>query len=95
MKSSASYGTKPQVTGGDTYWIAFIPEAAVNISAFATSGELERAETYPTWPTGTGWETHAHYNYDLSFYAVYQAAPGGTTYPVSIIRQQYAQQIGA
>ena len=78
VKVKADYGaTKPQITGGGTYWIAAISDGAPYYSAFAAAGELEVGSvTYPTWPTATAWETHAHYDYDLSFYAVYQAASG-------------------
>ena len=88
VKVSASYSTKPQVTGGSTYWLAMIVNGETYVAAEAAAGELELSASYPTWPTGTGWETHSHYNYDLSFYAVY-AAVGGTKYPVSVILRQY------
>lgn len=77
--TTATYSTKPQLTSGDTYWMALLANGEVYVSGESTSGELERTATYDTWPTSTAWHTHSHFNYDLSFYAVYQASSGGAT----------------
>ena len=94
-----TYGTKPQLTGGSTYWLAAIGNGSFQISLFddglGTALYITSGLTYPTFPTETQWETHTDQTKSYSFYAVYQAVAGGTTYPVAIIRRQYAQQIGA
>jgi hypothetical protein len=83
VKQAHTYsGTNPQVTGGDTYWIALLSDEGFVISAFATAGELERAATAPTWPTAAEWETHSHFAYDLSLYAVYTAVGGASAIPI-------------
>lgn len=76
-----TYSTKPQVTGGTTYWLAlFASGDTCYATEFATGGDTSFAYTsltFPTWPTGTQWEASDDQDYDLSFYAVYSAFVSG------------------
>ncbi len=76
-KWSHTYGTKPRLTGGNTYWIALIGTGAsgYQISRFAdglgTGIFITTGLTYPTFPTDTQWETHTDVTHRYAFYAVY------------------------
>jgi len=75
-----TYGTKPQLTGGVTYWIGHIAkDALLNMDRIATDGLglYKTGTTYPTFPDGDAWHTHTDYEVDHSYYAVYEAAAGG------------------
>lgn len=72
-----TYSTKPQLTGGVTYWLAEetdIPSGYMNVSRIDTGGNsLWKSGTYPAWPTDIGWHTHTDAVSDSGLYAVYQA----------------------
>ncbi len=88
-KKYTTYGTKPQVTGGTDYWLAFQPADAYDyVSRFvATKVGLSKQGTYPTWPTDTEWHTHTDVtNRDYSLYAVYVA--GGFSESIAGILSQ-------
>lgn len=74
VKISHTYaGTKPQVTGGTTYWIViYYADANGNIDLITTGGTrvTTSAATYPTWPTGAQWEAASPATNDISHYAV-------------------------
>ncbi len=79
-KLSHSYGTEPVLTGGSIYWLVFIGDHAnAHPSRFASGGDavFVTGRTYPTWPTGTQWESHSDQTVDYSFYAVYEAGAAG------------------
>jgi len=78
VKKSFTYSTKPVLTGGSTYWIAILyADGSLNNSCFQVDEESEYVLSsggYPTWPTGTEWESASADNKDISFYAVYDTA---------------------
>jgi len=80
QKCYAVYGTKPTITGGNTYWIGCCQNSANYYSRFQTgTGPLYvSGATYPTWPTPTAWETHGDLTRDPSLYAVYAEVGGAT-----------------
>lgn len=91
-----TYSTKPQVAGGDTYWIAFYSDASAVIDLYEdTTGtahsyrlrgsDITVPKTYPTWGTGADWENHgtdygASGTFDYEFYAVYSSASSPGTH---------------
>jgi hypothetical protein len=91
LEHSFEYVTRPALTGGSTYWLAVIHDAAANwyVSRFASggSGVYLSTFTYPTFPSGDGWHAHTNSTSDVSLYAVYQgvasAVPTVTTQAVS------------
>jgi hypothetical protein len=88
-KGSYTYpGTKPQITGGTTYWLAQMQDAACNPSYSATGGYSLYAysQTYGTWPTDTGWHTHTDLTpIEVSIYVVYTAGGGATNVVCMVI----------
>jgi len=93
----ATYTTKPELTGGNQYWIGCIVDGSVGLGLYidriATTGKVAGygACTYPNWPTDTGWHTMtAVTNRDYSLYAVYEEAASGLSIPVvqSIYRRR-------
>ena len=87
-KLSHSYGTEPVLTGGNIYWLTFIGDFDnAHPSRFASGGNAVYVTgiTYPTWPTGTQWESHTDQTVDYSLYAVYETAPsGGLSLPIAM-----------
>jgi hypothetical protein len=76
-KVSNAYGTKPQVTGGSVYWLAYLTSngncqfdklsqasPVINVYYWAT--------TYPTWPSAAQWDSGADSEEDGGVYAIYQ-----------------------
>ena len=84
VKTSLTYGTQPQCTGGVHYWIGLIwKDVNFNIDYISTGGTtVQKAGTYPTWSTGDAWHTHTDRAFDLGIYAVYVAAAGGSILPL-------------
>jgi hypothetical protein len=81
-KKSHTYGTKPQLTGGTTYWIViFYGDANINTDRNSTGGSLvyEYTPTYPTWPAADSWDAFLDGTADLGIYAVYQAVAPSTS----------------
>ena len=78
----ATYSTKPVVTGGSTYWIvAYGNSSNTEMSRFDSVGtyvQISSGLTYPTWPTGTQWESATSYTREYSFYAVLSGGSGGS-----------------
>ena len=78
----ATYSTKPVVTGGSTYWIVAYGEGSnTAMSRFDSGGtfvHISSGLTYPTWPTGTQWESANPLARDYSFYAVLSGGSGGS-----------------
>ena len=78
----ATYSTKPVVTGGSTYWIvAYGRGSNTAMSRFDSVGtyvQISSGLTYPTWPTGTQWESATSYTREYSFYAVLSGGSGGS-----------------
>jgi hypothetical protein len=75
-KKSHTYGTKPQLTGGSTYWLARLnQDANMNIDSNEGGGVMAQITTitYPTWPTADQWDTATDIDDDDGIYAVYQA----------------------
>jgi len=81
-KTSHTYGTNPQLTGGVDYWICVFFDNLINIDYLNSSGENSlyvTGYTAYTWPTATDWHTNTPAaTFDLGIYAVY-AASGETT----------------
>ncbi len=75
---TASYtGTKPQITGGQVYWIAVFAGAydgAIRRNDSGGTAVYKTGLSYPTWPDGDAWHTHTDTARDYSLFAVYQAA---------------------
>lgn len=72
-KKSYTYGTKPSLTGGTTYWlIIFGADANLNLSWIGTGpSKYVEAAAYPTWPDNARWIAGgAVENKDVGFYAV-------------------------
>jgi hypothetical protein len=91
-KTYATYGTKPQVTGGVTYWIALIQEGSVAYSRIDTGGvnAYKSGLTTYTWPAEAAWHTKTDYGRDWSYYAVYEDAASGVSLP--ILMNSYRQR---
>jgi hypothetical protein len=89
-----TYGTKPQLTGGDTYWIGVIGSGSYQVSVFndiaGTAVYRTSGLTYPTLPTDAEWEAHVDQTDLYSFYAVYAAVGGASALPV--IARHYRQR---
>lgn len=75
-----TYSTKPQITGGSTYWLGILCDDGNQRQAYDSTGgiSITKYSVYPAWPTdGSAWETHTDRDYDISLYAVYTPAAGG------------------
>jgi hypothetical protein len=74
IKINYSYVTKPQLTGGETYWICLIVGGqGTYLDRFTTGGDscYLSGLTYPNWPAGAEWEEANASTADSSLYAVY------------------------
>lgn len=81
IKLYATYGTRPQLTGGNTYWLVSLFNLGGWQRAYATGGtSVYRTATHPTMPTGAEWESHTDNARDASIYVVYQAAAATAQY---------------
>ena len=75
-KKSHTYGTKPQLTGGGTYWLGITTaDANFRVDANTTGGnQVYRSVTpYHNWPTAADWDAGSDVVMDYGIYAVYQA----------------------
>jgi hypothetical protein len=80
-KSHTYSGTKPQLTGGGTYWISiFHGDANLNVDRDYVGGTAVYAATatYPTWPAAAAWDSYTDDTTDYGLFAVYQAAAPST-----------------
>ncbi len=90
QKKSYTYGTKPQLTGGTTYWLCMASVNSANwyYSDFATGGSTIERSFDGGWPPDASWHSHTDRAYDTSIYAVYTAGGGGET--ITLNKMGYA-----
>lgn len=76
----ATYGTKPQVTGGNNYWLCWVVDGGntLDVSRFDTGGTSAASVTvtYPNWPSDVGWHGAVKGTRDYGIYAVYDSGGG-------------------
>jgi hypothetical protein len=75
-----TFSTKPQLTGGEYYWLCGrCNTGQYSIARYATGGTSLYINTisYPDWPTDTQWHSHNDLTRDFSVYVIYAAVAAG------------------